>query len=182
MTADTLQPTDEQTRAFVEGDPAAFQHLCELYGCQIVAYLRNRCRDPQSADDIAQEVWLKVWKARADFTNDSFRGWVFQIAKRTLVDHHRKLTRRKEVAGIMDSDFVHGAGEFTDEREAQLQALRDCLSEVGGDFVQVLRMKLVEEKSTDEIATTIGQTAGTVYSRIDRGKKQLKPCIEGKLS
>ena len=178
----TLDLTTQQTQAFVNGDAAAFQHLCEMFGCQIVAFLRNRCRDPQTADDIAQEVWLKAWKARADFKNDSFRGWVFQIARRTLIDHQRKVIRRKEIDGIMDADFAAEAGDVSDEREAQLRALRDCLDEIGGDFVAVLRMKLIDEKPTDQIAVEIGQSAGTVYSRVDRGKKQLKPCIEGKLS
>lgn len=182
MNDEIPQPSAEQTRAFISGDVDAFQQLCELFGCQIVAFLRNRCRDPQSADDIAQEVWLKVWKARTDYTNDNFRGWIFQIAKRTLIDHQRKTARRKEVAGIVETDFVHDAGEFSDERETQLQALRDCLNEVGGDFVQVLRMRLIDELPTEQIAEEIGQSAGTVYSRVDRGKKQLKPCIEGKLS
>ena len=182
MTEQELQLSTDQTQAFIAGDSAAFQYICDLYGLQLIVFLRNRCRDAQIADDIAQDVWLKAWKARSSFTNTSFRAWIFQIARNTLIDHQRRTSRRKETDGIENADFATEPGEFPQQREAELQALHDCLNEVGSDFVQALRMRLIEEKSTSEIAAEIGQTAGTVYSRIDRGKKQLKPCIEGKLA
>jgi DNA-directed RNA polymerase specialized sigma24 family protein len=66
-------------------------------------------------------------------------------------------------------------------REEELKALRDCLKAVGGDFADAVQRNKVDGESPEDIANDLGVDVGTIYSRINRGKKRLLECLEKKL-
>ena len=163
---------------FRAGDQTAFDELHDRLGPQIFAYVRTRCGCAADAADVSQEVWLKAWRGRERFEKGNFRAWLYAIAKRHLIDEYRKDKRKPTLQALPgDIDFV-ASEDNTDA--AMLKAMKDCIEETHGNFVQVLRMRL-DGISTEQIAHDMEIPVGTVYTRASRGKERLRDCIQGKL-
>lgn len=155
------------------GDRSALERIEQEMGAELLAFVINRCPAGASPDDVVQDVWLRVWRSRDQYQRGSFRGWVYQIAKNRILDIHRK--KRPD---LMADQFDPPAPEF-DPPDPQLELLNECL-ELGGQFVEAIRLQL-KGLSTEEIADHMQINHGTVGSRISRGKKQLRECIERKM-
>lgn len=160
---------------FRAGDQEAFRELYRLYAPGLLAFLASRCRSRSDAADVAQDVWLKAWKARSRFDGRHFRGWLFQITRRWLIDVHRK---RRETISPENWD---PEDQRPSETAESITALQDCLKSVGGEYVAVIRAQL-EGADVAQIATRLGIEESTVYTRVNRGKKQLRDCVERKLA
>ena len=177
--------TDECIRQFADGDLLAFEQIQEALQTQVLGLLINRCNDKELAADVAQDTWLKIWTKRqsVEFRSTAeFRSWIFQIAKRRLIDCQRKTGRNPET-GILDGDNATASGNdmlLSLERREELAVLKDCLDSLDGNFADALRMKN-EGLSTEQISAEARVSPGTVYTRLHRGMRQLKDCVEGKL-
>ena len=172
--------SDDPIHCFVRGDRRAFDDLYGLHARELLAFLIARLRNRSEAEDVLQDVWLKVWAKRALFVEGSFRGWIFKIAHTTLVDRIRTKKRRQEVGGGRDAP-VQGDAMAVVLRNEELRVFRECLKEVGGVFVDVFRMVKVENRSPEDVAATLAVTRGTVDTRVHKGKQRLKDCVENKL-
>lgn len=160
---------------FSRGEREAFAWLHEFHAPQLLAFLCSKCRGRLAADDVAQEVWLRIWKARGSFDGQNFRAWMFQITRNHLVTEYR----RHMEPNLPDNYDVRGAAPV-EEAEEKI-ALRECLRQVGGDFVDVLNAQLAGD-STEQIATRFQIKSATVYTRVDRAKKLIRDCVEKKLT
>jgi RNA polymerase sigma-70 factor (ECF subfamily) len=82
---------DELMSAYAGGDVAAFEALFQRHRRPLLTFLVHRCGDRQVAEDVFQEVFLKLIRSRATYRAEgSFRAWLFLIARRTLTDHQRR--------------------------------------------------------------------------------------------
>ncbi|MCA8995937.1 MAG: RNA polymerase sigma factor [Planctomycetaceae bacterium] len=160
---------------FRDGDSSALQQLHALYANRLRAFLRSRCPRSIDADDICQDVWLKAWNNRHTFDGSHFRAWIFRIARNRLTD-----LIRKNPSPNLPEDF-DPVDVIQSDRKEELAALQDCLKMIGGDFVEVIRAQL-EGEDVSQIAARKGIKPATVYTRVDRGKKQLAECVKKKLS
>lgn len=160
---------------FSGGDVAAFRELHGYYADRLRAFVGSRCRRELDADDLCQEIWLRAWSRRSQFDGRHFSGWIFKIAHRLICDAYRK-----QLPSEMPEDFDPLA-VVQQGLEVELTALRDCLQSVGGDFVKVVRMQL-DGHDVPAIARELGIQPATVYTRVDRAKKQLGECVSRKLS
>ncbi|MEO2018061.1 MAG: RNA polymerase sigma factor [Fuerstiella sp.] len=173
----------EATLRFLQGDRRGFNDLYYLHARELLAFLVARLKNRNEAEDVLQDVWLKVWAKQTQFIDGSFRGWVFSIARTTLVDSVRKKNRRQEVADVDDGNDPAVEDDSASDmlRKEELLAFGECLDEVGGTFVEVFRMVKVENKSPEAVADTLKVTRGTIDTRVHKGKQQLKDCVEKKL-
>jgi len=176
MKCDSPKQSDEEAivKRFREGDPAAIEDLMTVYGIQLNAFLINNRPTAVQADDIAQEMWIRVWKARLQYIDGNFRGWLFTIARRVLAEVHRK--RRPE---LLPETYDPAAAE-NDWEDPRLEALKDCLEQLAGDFLVTIR-GLIDGLTTRELSEQLGVPEGTISSRSNRGKKLLKKCVEQKM-
>src|SRR5215472_14375202 len=88
----------ELVAAAQRGDRAAFTALIERYQGLVYGYLRARVLQASDADDLAQEVFLRSYSARARFDSSAMVGpWLIGIARNLLREHARKSRRRREV-------------------------------------------------------------------------------------
>lgn len=173
--------------ALQAGEESAYEQLIERFQGAVYNLAYRLLNDPADAGDVAQEVFLKIFRNVGSFRGDSsLRTWVYRIAVNESHNRRRWLFRhRRGETGIdeafEDSDArekpIMDSGEtpfdFTMNREAQL-LLEEALAGVNPVFRTALVLREIEDMSYDEIAEILEVSIGTVKSRIVRGREALR--------
>ena len=156
----------------------AYDQLYGRYAKDILAFLRSRLPFRTSAEDVAQEVWILVFQKLKKFDGSNFRAWLYEIARNRAIDDLRRVNRRKEVIAAPFGDIV--AGDI--DEDERLVALRDCLQQLDGPFIKTLISFRLDGFSVEDLAQQEQIQVATIYTRIDRAKRQLNECVQRKLS
>ena len=174
-------PDDAIVRRFIAGDREAFDDLYRSFASPVLAFLATRMKTRQDAEDVTQSVFAQVWDKRESFDGNHFKGWVFQIAKRRLIDHARS-SKHHNQASLEDGHETAEKGDPTEfiRREEELNALRDCVKSVGGVFVEAVERTQLDGESPEVLAKQLGVARATIDTRVSRGKQQLRECMEQK--
>ena len=104
--------------AYRDGDAAAFEALYGRYRTRLYRHLAHQCSDARLAEELYQDIWLKVVNARADYEPlAKFSTWLYRIAHHRLLDHYRQ--RSRDVAELFDAstdpdDLREALGETKD--------------------------------------------------------------------
>ena len=166
-----------------QGDTSAFEALVHLYEKRIFALTLRMCKNPEDAAEAAQEAFLSAWQGLPFFRGDSsFSTWLYRLASNACVDLLRRENRHKNAAGpslddeettveVQDTapqpQTVLERKELREQIEAGLQSLTP-------DHRQVLILREMHQLSYDEISGVLELDVGTVKSRINRARKQLR--------
>ncbi len=192
----SASPDDpERVARLVARDERAFSDLVREMEPRIRRMLTRMIGDPTEAEDLSHEVFIQVFKAIGDFRGESkLSTWIFRIAVNLCHNRRKYLKTRHHhrKVEIGDAEATHGS-EFVDAGErpnrpdhhaeqAQLHALvREAILEVEDQYRECLILRDVEDMNYDEIAESMNLPAGTVKSRIFRGRAQLRALVEEKL-
>ena len=111
----------ELVAAFASGDAAAMEELVSRYRRALFSWFSLQVQDRGTAEDLYQDVWLKVIRGAAAFHDVSFKAWMWRIARNRLIDHRRKmrpeLTLDQPVAGTDgDEDAPSNVDRVSDGR------------------------------------------------------------------
>ncbi|MGH8792593.1 MAG: sigma-70 family RNA polymerase sigma factor [Stackebrandtia sp.] len=166
----TSTPGDEVTRlalAARDADPvsvAAFVRATQAEVWRLCAGLV----DPGSADDLAQETYLRALKALPRFEGrSSARTWLLGIARRTCADHIRSLVRRRRLGErVADSDS-------TASDAAGTLAVKDLLARLSEERRSAFVLTQVIGLTYDEAAVVENVPVGTIRSRVARARGEL---------
>ena len=178
---------EKQEQQWVEaarqGDQSAFEQLVHLYEKRVLALTTRMCKNPADAEEAAQEAFLSAWQGLPFFRGDaSFSTWLYRLASNACVDLLRREGRRQNAAGPSLND-EEAQLEVPDtapspqeqaERSELRQQIEAGLQALTPDHRQVLLLREMHQLSYDEIAQTLDVDVGTVKSRINRGRKQLR--------
>ena len=156
--------------------------LYDEHAPALLAYLLARM-NREDAEDVAQTVWHKVFRSFEQFDGGHFRGWLFRIAKRRKIDHHRKSNRDpKSLAEDFDPrDPSDRKAEMAERFEDHRKALRTCIEKLDVDRRLVVQRRMTGI-SFAEIAAETGIVKETLMTRFHRATAQLRECIKGLLS
>lgn len=165
--------TPERLRRATAGDPVARQAIVHVHGPWVFALCRRLCPDPE---DAYQEVWVKVFGALDRFdveAADRLRPWIGTIARRHLIDRHR----RAAVRGVPEPpDALPDPGP-TPERLAHRSELREqleaALAQLPFDQRAVIVLHDVHGVPLAQLAEEHEVALGTIKSRLHRGRAQL---------
>lgn len=169
------------------GDEDAFGLLVHAYHDRLMGLLMRYTRDPLVAQELAQQIWIKVWKSLPRFKGrSSFFTWLYSIAVRTALDHFRKVKRRGEVEYMDEVEPEGSAGNsirpdqevMRSEFQQEFNQAMDCLPE---KLRMVLVLRELEGLSYKEIATAVKCREGTVMSRLYNARKQMQQLLKGSL-
>lgn len=159
--------------AYREGDITAFEHLYDRYRVRLYRHIAHQCGDSRLAEELYQEVWIKVINARADYEPlAKFSTWLFRVAHHRLIDHYRQHAR--DVIGCYDENQELDALPGPDDANPVVQAeRRDIATRLSAALAalpppQREAFLLAEEGglSLDEIAAATASGRETVKSRL----------------
>lgn len=146
-------------------------NLWQDYASAIQAYLLKRVRDAQLAEELAQQVLLKLFDACcADRSILNLRSWMFQIAHHTMVDHYRHSARYAD-APIPEWEAVEDRNSIWSEMATCVRPLLGLLPD---KYAEPLRLSDLEGMPQLEIAKQLGLGLSATKSRIQRARKLLK--------
>lgn len=177
------QDTDEQLVARVQqGDKRAFDLLVLKYQHKIVAIISRFVRDSAEVHDVAQEAFIKAYRALGNFRGDSaFYTWIYRIAVNTAKNHLVSRGRRPPATDVDvdDAEFLSGADGLRDITSPEHELMKDQLEEVVYKAIQslpedlrtALTLREMEGMSYEEIAEVMDCPVGTVRSRIFRARE-----------
>ena len=166
-----------------QGDQDAFEALVRLYEKRVFALTMRMCKNPEDAAEAAQEAFLSAWQGLRFFRGESsFSTWLYRLASNACVDLLRREGRHRAAAGpsLNDEelnldvpDTARSPQEEAERKELRRQ-IEAGLQALSPDHRQVLILREMHQLSYDEIAETLSLDVGTVKSRINRGRKQLR--------
>lgn len=167
-----------------QGDRAAFDLLVAKYQHKILNLIMRYVKDPSEAMDVAQEAFLKAYRAVPAFRGDSaFYTWLYRIAINTAKNHLVAARRRPMSLEIelSDSEGFEPFAALRDIDSPESLALTDEIGEVINKAVEALPEELrtaillreIEGMSYEEIAEAMDCPVGTVRSRIFRAREAI---------
>lgn len=194
---DAIGPADERRAAEVDpdlasleraraGDNGAFEALVLRYQARIVNYASAMVHDAGAAEDVAQETFVRAWRALGRFRGEStFKTWLYRIATNVARTHLDRRGRRARIAdrSLDDEAEPLQAGDVPSpapDAETALvrrEAIDRALSELPDELRQALVLRDVEGLDYKEIAGVTGAPIGTVESRIFRARRRLRTLL-----
>ncbi|NTU52455.1 MAG: RNA polymerase sigma factor [Chlorobiaceae bacterium] len=179
---DLSQCSDQELVAGALRNKQAFAAIVRRYQAPLSRYIvRQGCRDNGMAQDLLQEVFIKVYLHLNDYEPSlPFSSWIYRIAHNETVSHFRKeksrlYLRYDEFPEKMAIDLGLGEQDFCQSRAADLQA---ALAGLESRYRDIIILKFFEEKSYEEISDILQIPQGTVATLISRAKKKIKFCLE----
>ncbi len=189
----TNQLDAELVKRVQNGDKIAFDILVQKYQQKVVNLISRFVSDQAECYDIAQESFIKAYRAIGNFRGDSqFYTWLYRIAANTAKNHLASRARKSPAYSVDVEDAEHYEGEsglkeyanpenllLTDEIKKTIFRAIEALPE---DLKSAITLRELEGLSYEEIAEVMDCPIGTVRSRIFRARdaidKELRPLLE----
>jgi len=178
-------------------DERAFNELVEIFGQRVFHLVRRMLNRHEEAEDMAQEVFVQVFKAVGQFRGDcKLSTWIYRIALNLTRNRMKYLARRKddgrnELEPLAERSPLAAAQGVTqgelprpDDAVSGLQMekiVQECLAGLEEDFREILVLRDIEDLTYDEIMEITGLAEGTVKSRLHRARSALKHLVEQRL-
>lgn len=164
---------------------SVFEEIYEKYHRDIFQFLFYLVRDRHKAEDLTQEVYIRVIKSIDRFEHrSSLKTWILSIARNVAIDHFRK---EKKKRNMLLSQFEEKGFDIRDEQKIpeeiavqndQIQQLYRCLQLCTVDQQTVLIARFIQDLSIAETAEVLGWTQSKVKTTQHRAIKQLKKYME----
>ena len=179
-----MAPTGDATpdeilmAAYQAGNEAAFRELFDRYSGSVYGFLVRRLGDRALADDLYQEAFLRLHRARADYdSRRPFRAWLFSIVHHLLTDTFRARARTPQTGSLDDTLARHG-DERSPERIAaarqQTATLHRAMESLSADEATVLILARLEGLSYDDIGEILGRSAAATKQLAYRALKRVR--------
>jgi len=157
------------------GDLTAFEGFCTQVEGRLLSYVRGLVRDPEEAEDIAQEALFRLYRTVREgrMKSGSPRSLLFTIAHNLSMDYHR---RQKKIVSI---ESVRKAASLNTAERALLREQIDlALANLPQNHRAALMLREFGELNYREIADTLGATLDQIKVWIHRGRKQLAELLD----
>ena len=183
---------DDLVRAFRTGDGSAMEALFGRYRRAVFGWLLRMAQDEGEAEDLHQEVWLKVIRGIDGYSSGSFRAWLWRVVRNAAADRARKHVAEP----ILDAPMEEGAdaAAFVDQvpddtvvsaltrlEEAERRAaVREAVDGLSRRLKEVVLLRVNGELKFQEIADILGLPIGTVLGRMNLALAKLRQALSQK--
>ncbi|HRE17606.1 MAG TPA: sigma-70 family RNA polymerase sigma factor [Rhodocyclaceae bacterium] len=171
--------------AYRDGDAEAFERLYQRYRSKLFRHLAHQCGDARLAEELFQDIWLKVIAARSTYEPlAGFATWLFRIAHHRLLDHYRRHAR-DALASYVDDDVLDAlpAPPDTDpahtaERSAIALRISNALAALPAAQRETFLMAEAGGMTLEEIARATATGRETIKSRMRYALGKLRLSLE----
>jgi len=145
-----------------DGDRKAFGKIYDIYLNRIYGYIYYHVRDKMAAEDITQQVFIKVWESLGKYEqrDRKFSSWIYRIAHNHMIDHYRSSQRdntlKNRIAIEADDPQQEVEDKFTQEE------IMNALSTLTDLQREVIILKFIEGLDNHQIAEILGKTEGSI--------------------
>jgi len=166
------------------GSEAAFRELVERFQRPVYSLIYRIVRRPESAEDLAQETFVKTWKALARFDpTRKFSSWLFKIAHNSALDELRRSgeeplplepqVEEGEAPRSLPADPKAENPLIRVTSRAAGRALEQAIAELRPQYREILLLRFAEGLAYEEIAEVTGAPLGTVQVHLFRARREL---------
>ncbi|HET7103283.1 MAG TPA: sigma-70 family RNA polymerase sigma factor [Terracidiphilus sp.] len=180
-------------RRCIDGDSGAWVELVHTHHRRVYALCYRFTGNPADAEDLTQDVFLKIYSNLASF--DTGRGslqvWITTMTRNLLVDNFRR-TRNQRATGSLDDGWdaadelrpidrlvsSHPSPHETAAQKELAQMVQEALARVSPELREAVILRDLQDMDYKEVAQVLGIPEGTVKSRISRGRAELARLLE----
>ncbi|MFA6513937.1 MAG: sigma-70 family RNA polymerase sigma factor [Patescibacteria group bacterium] len=184
------EKTDEELVNIILENQNTFSCVVNRYKDKLLRYIRRiSSSNLEDAEDILQNIFIKVYLNLNEFDGSlKFSSWIYRIAHNEVIDNYRKKKARPQLIDIdiKDSQIKELAGDTNIIEEISRLELKQNISaaidELDLKYQEIIILKYIEEKDYQEISDIIKKPLGTVASRMNKAKAELKKILVNKSS
>ncbi len=185
---------EELMRRFQGGDESAFELLVQRNMDFVIRQARRYIHEQAGAEDVAQDVFFRVWKSRNRFRESiSFRGWLATMTSRIALNEIRTRTRKRwkprstlgsPEFGPVGEDWVGGSNRSVQpdhelEREERIAKVNAVIESLGEPARQAIHLQYFEGWPISRIASSLGLSVSALKSVLFRARKKMLLELEG---
>ncbi len=164
-----------------DGDLNAMGYLMDRHRSSLMGFLVNRVGG--DAEDLYQETWTRVSRRLDDYEDrGSFRSWLFQIARRLVIDHHRRSGARVQLVSNTEDTIPSGIDNARPDQAIEAaqvaQVFQEVVDDMDPEMAQVVQWRLFDDITFAEIARRQGVPLGTALGRMHRGLNKLRAALQ----
>lgn len=172
---DLEQKTDEELMMLYQsGSIRAFDLIYQRYSSRVLAYLRKRCKSDRSADDLLQEVFLKLHRSRDQYNQMlPLAPWIFSISRSVFLD----AVKKKNLEHSTEPEkFDHFPAALPVSADTNLELLETLPSQQK----EVVSLRVFDDATFEEIASRLSTSPENARQIFSRGIRKLKSTLMGK--
>ncbi|MFH8793642.1 RNA polymerase sigma factor [Streptomyces sp. NPDC017941] len=167
--------------ALVAGDPDALAETYRRWGDPVHAAAARSLGDAREAEDVAQQVFLAVWRGRHGYRPDrgALGAWIVGITRRKVADALSARTRRRDLlAAVAERADTAPSPAGDPETVVDRVLVREALARLPLPQQQVLALAFLQDLTQTQVAERTGMPLGTVKSHMRRGLRRLRQALD----
>ena len=181
---DNPQPTDltELIRQSQSGSLEAFEQLYNLYKKKVYGLAFNLTRDHQTAEDLVQDIFMKIFSAINDIDRpELFPAWVYRVALNTCYSHlRREKTYDEKLEGLAPAGEGLADDTFDSRQDDLSRAVNEALARLPEKLMTVFLLHELDGLTHEEIAAVLGCQPGTSKSQLFKARMKLRKILKKK--
>jgi RNA polymerase sigma-70 factor (ECF subfamily) len=179
MSDESSVPDAEYIARTKAGDLQAFGELYRKYVTQIYRYIRTRVSTERDAEDLTENVFLKAFEALETYQERGapFGAFLYMVARHAVVDHYRsqKPLEQADDLSIVGNEVSSAEGALINKQE--LLEISNALAKLPENYREVIRLRVLMEMPTAEVAEWLGKQPSTVRVLLHRALKALRKSL-----
>lgn len=179
--APILQNEKELFTRMSLGDEAAFTEIFYHYTQRIYSYILNKTKSPETAEEIVQEVFIKIWKSRENFSEvNNYESFLYTMASNKLIDFFRRMAHQEKVKKEVWNTITDTSNitiEELDFRHSQ-ELINKAVEQLSPQRKKIFLMNKEQGLTRQEIADQLGLSFSTVNNHLNEAVRLVKEKLE----